>query len=241
MSITVYTVLTGGFDILQPPRIPERGVRYLCYADRRYHCPPWEVRPAYLPFTDSRRNSRIPKILSHFYTDTEYSIYHDASCVHVAPPSKLIEKFLSRTDLTMYCHPRRSSLYQEREACIQLGVCSGEEIDQQIERYRARGIGPGLWSAGIIFRRNTPAVQAFNELWWKEYKEGCYRDQIALPCAIQESGIAIETINRNINGDVGNFHFHAHLNSRRQRGKPVPELPPPIREDTPAAQVLALC
>jgi len=210
-KITVYTVIIDSYDELKPPAIVEPGVRYVCFSNTPQYCPPWEIRGAENLFPDARRNSRIQKILSHRYIDSEYSIYHDGSCILTAKPTDLVREFLSSKDLAMYKHPVRVSIRQEREACIKLDLCSVQEIDQQIERYKSHPKGAaGLWSGGIIFRRNTETVKAFNELWWKEYLAGCVRDQIALPHAIAESGIPIHTIPDIINADRKRFKFHYH-------------------------------
>lgn len=220
MSITVYTVIVGDQDTLHRPKVIEPGIRYVCFSDRKWVCPPWEVESAPLPGDDPRRNSRLPKILSHSFFNSEYTIYHDGSCVTAAKPSDLIKELLMDTDLAMYRHPRRGSLYEEREACIRLGVCNGKEIDDQVERYKRRGIGQGLWSGGVILRRNTSEVRMFNLMWWLEYCNGCVRDQISLPYAIQESGIRVNTLQENITDDPERFHFHYHI---RQPGI-LPEL-----------------
>lgn len=214
-KITVYTVIIDDYDELKPPRIVEPGVRYICFTNKDYTCPPWEICKVEKLYVDPRRSSRVQKIMSHLYINSEYSIYHDGSCSLTAKPSDLVREFLKTTDLAMYRHPIRKSIYEERDVCVKLGICSTTEIESQISRYKTYGIIPGLWSGGIIFRRNTEAVKKFNEIWWKEYSLGCIRDQIALPRAIMDSGIPIHTIQEIINTDKNRFKFHYHRNFKR--------------------------
>jgi len=215
-SITVYTVIIDDYDELKPPRIFEPGVKYICFSNRHYDCPPWEIQRVEKLYVDPRRSSRVFKIMSHLYISSEYSIYHDGSCSLTAKPSDLVKEFLKGNDLAMYRHPIRKSIHEERDVCVKLGICSTSEIESQISRYKTYGSVPGLWSGGIIFRRNTEAVKKFNEIWWKEYSIGCIRDQIALPRAIAESKIPIHTIQEIINTDNKRFKFHYHRNFKRK-------------------------
>lgn len=213
MSIVVYTVILGDYDELKRPSVVEPGVRYICFSDRGYNCPPWEIEKCPRYFHDAKRDSRCPKILAHrFILNAEYSIYHDGSCTTAVEPWILVKELLGANDLALYKHPNRNSVYEEgaHVASLQVYKTLTLEINRQLARYKARGIGQGLWCGGIILRRHTELVKAFNERWWREYLAGCMRDQIALPCAIQESGIGVRTVRENITEDKRRFKFHYH-------------------------------
>lgn len=208
--ITVYTVILGGYDNLRAPAVNETGVRYVCITDEPLSCAPWEIRPAWKPYSHDSRNSRIPKILEHLHFDTEYSIYHDGHFKLLASPSALISECLNDADIAFYRHPCRRNIYDEARICEREHIGDGPEMTAQINRYRLAGIRDGLWAGGLIVRRHTPSVAAFNEAWWDEYINGCMRDQIALPAAIKWSGVKIHTIDGDILTDVSRLGLCMH-------------------------------
>lgn len=208
--ITVYTVILNAWDNLRPPGVVERGVRYVCFTEEPQSCPPWEIQPAWLRYPEAHRNSRIPKILSHLHADTEYSIYHDGCLSIQCRPSQLINEVLADADWAMYKHPCRNSVYDERDACKRLNISYGSDMEEQVERYRAAGIGGGLWAGGVVIRRNTDLTRAVNEAWWREYIKGCARDQIAFPAARQAYGLKVHTIHADILTDTRRFGFNWH-------------------------------
>ncbi len=72
------------------------------------------------------------------------------------------------------------------------------------------GAPVGLWAGGLIIRRHTPAVAAFNEVWWDFFKRGSTRDQLALPMAVAKTGMKIETIAGIVTDNpIMGFHWHA--------------------------------
>lgn len=210
MDIVVYTVNINGHDNLRPPENVESGVRYICVTDVPINCEPWEACPAWKRYDNERRNSRIPKILSHLFFNSEYTIYLDANYVLVRKPSEIIEKYLKETDIAFYRHPCRKSVYEEMECCRRESIGYGPEMERQIERYRLAGLNSNLWAGSFIVRRNTEAVRKFNEIWWKEYRDGCERDQIALPMAQMLSGIPITTLDCNIMLHDANLKMNFH-------------------------------
>src|SRR6185503_21353153 len=92
-GITVLTSITGGKDVPREEQV-KGNARFISYTDQPFESKTWEVRPAYNRFTDPRRNSRVPKILSHQYCDTEYSIYIDGNMSLLQAAEALIELYL---------------------------------------------------------------------------------------------------------------------------------------------------
>ena len=210
--ITVYTVILNAWDNLRPPAVVDDTCRYVCFTDQPRHCPPWEMQPAWLRYKDPHRNSRIPKILSHLHTETEFSIYHDGCLQLARRPATLIAEMLEDADWAMYRHPCRQNVYEEMVACKKLGIGYGSEMQAQVDRYRAAGLNgtSGLWSGGVIIRRRTDETSAVNEAWWREYIDGCSRDQIAFPMARQIHDLKIHTIKHDILTHSGYFNFVWH-------------------------------
>jgi hypothetical protein len=211
--ITVYTVLLNDYDVLRPPAVVEPGVEYVCFSDEFYDVPPWRIVPAPRVF-GTAKDSRIPKILSHLFIESEFSIYHDASLRMLVEPSQLVYGDLKDADLALYRHPCRTNVCDEMECCKREGIGYSAEMETQVERYKAFGVD-GLYAGGFQIRRNTYATQRFNEIWWREYHNGCRRDQIALPWAIYESDVSRNVIDADIMGDKRfEITWHAQFDHR---------------------------
>jgi hypothetical protein len=211
--ITVYTVLLNDHDVLRPPAVVEPGVEYACFSDEFYDVPPWRIVPAPRVFS-SAKDSRIPKILSHLFIESEFSIYHDASLRMLVEPSHLVYGDLKDAELALYRHPCRTNVREELDCCKREGIGYSAEMEQQVERYERFGV-EGLYAGGCLIRRNTHAVQSFNNVWWREYHNGCSRDQIALSWAMRESWVISNVIDADIMRDSRfEITWHAQFDHR---------------------------
>jgi hypothetical protein len=210
MNITVFSVNLCAYDNVRPPLYVESGVEYILFADEGYNCPPWRVVPFPQPYGSASRNSRIPKILPHLFFDTEYSIYHDGCLQMAVKPSALVDELLQGADLAMYKHPCRKSVHEEMDCCQRFGIGYSPEMRAQVARYRAHGLGDELWAGGVLIRRHTDLVTLFNETWWREYRDGCSRDQFALAFARHSVGLRVNPIPGDILQDAKRFQFLFH-------------------------------
>ena len=226
--IVVHTCVLNSFDFLRSSAVtPEHGVRFLCFTDRPIEpCPPWEIQPAYCPLPyapvdmsgasvpppppNASRCSRLPKILPNLHFAADYSIWHDANFVLRADPATMIAAYLKHADIAMFAHPCRSTVAEEVKVLLAEKIGKREEVLNQQTAWLHMGAPCGLWAGGLIIRRHTKAVAAFNEVWWKHFKGGSTRDQLALPMAVHETGMKIETIPGNIQASaLLGFHYHA--------------------------------
>ena len=221
MSVTIYTANLGAFDNLRSPRDGCRGARFLCYADEPVEPPePFEILPAYRPYPgDPARNTRTHKMLSHLFTETEYSIWMDANFVLAIDPNEAIERWLTDADIAVFRHPGRSCLYAEARQCLLENIGRAEEIERQIAYYESCGFPPdqGLYACGVILRRHTPEIIRLNERWWAQVRDFSARDQIGLPFVLHEQGVSVKVIEADIfanNRFVWKWHGwktdHAH-------------------------------
>lgn len=202
--ITVYTANVGGYDTLLPPLVVNDSCRYVCYTDspdgvpsqwetryisKEIHCLPDE--PYSIP-----RLARIPKLLSHRFGGVDYSIWHDANFQLAADPEALIRKYLATSDIAVFRHPKRHSLWAEGETLITNKFPRPQPIREQLRRYRAIGYpratkapaawkalryGDDLYACGVILRRHTHSICKLNEWWWSEVCKGSERDQLSFP------------------------------------------------------------
>jgi hypothetical protein len=216
MKILVYTSNTGMFDNVRPPVFHDPFVPYFYFTDWPVYCVPWIPQPCPTFCSSRSRNSRIPKILPHLLMDCDFSIYHDANFTLKVSPSEIIEQHLGDADLAFMRHPGRNSALAEAVQCETLKLV-GPEAMAQAMKYRERGLGDGLWCGGaLIARRHNATVERFNEVWWREYINGCSRDQIALPWALKESGVKLNTIEQNYS-DCPLLDRHYHVSAWPER------------------------
>lgn len=191
----IYTVITGEKDILNE-HINSDGAHLVCFTDQDITSEIWEIRKIPSIFKDVRRDSRLPKLLPHiFLPDAEYSLYIDGNITFKVPLRRLIDEWLTYTDIAFFKHGVRDCYFEEAKECIRLGLDDPEVITQQVIRYKDYPRHSGLYQGGVILRKHTDKVRQFNESWWAEYCIGSRRDQISLPIAIQKTGIAVSGIN----------------------------------------------
>jgi len=189
-NITVYKSVTGGFDKLADCQ-EDLTANYIAFTDQQSDT--WDCKKPYDKFKDDRRNSRIQKIIPHLFIDTEYSIYLDGNIDLKVPAQQLIDEYLKDKDVAVIRHIGRDCVYQEAEACQQLGKGNPHELAEQVKAYAKEGWKEhaGLAECGLIIRRHTKEVQEWNEKWWAQYCRYSERDQISFPLAFPLSKVAL--------------------------------------------------
>lgn len=191
-NITVITSITGGKDDLNDEQKTGKA-KWVAYVDEPKKSKVWEVRTAYDKFKDARRNSRIHKMLSHQYCDTEYSIWIDGGISLLKPPEELIERYLKNHDIALFKHPKRDCIYGEAMKVAKGGLDDVEVIIEQAKHYEDLGYekNKGLYECGVILRRHTKKVVELNNFWWSEYCRHSNRDQISFPFSVDSTGIRV--------------------------------------------------
>lgn len=187
MSIAVYTAHFGQYDTPPyPPAVPSADVDFIYFTDQLPESvsTPWQVRLVAPPVSN-------PKHASRYYFDQStvvlpdhtYTIMHGANAHLLVSAESLIETYMPRfsPDIAMFRHPHRSCLYKEVDAVVMLHKDVIENITPQIERYRTDGFPEhfGLSACTFIIRRNTPALEEFEQAWWQEVSTGSHRDQLS--------------------------------------------------------------
>lgn len=195
--ITILTSITGGKDKFLEDKLNKGKADFLAFSDVPYLSPTWTVKEAPSIFKDERRNSRLPKLLPHLYTNSEYSIWVDGNIRLLKSPEELIAKHLADHDIAVYKHPTRDCLYEEATKCAVKGLDEPEVIIAQAKAYEDAGFPKhiGLAECGIIFRRHTDKIREFNETWFAEYCRHSKRDQIPFMYALNKVGLPCNIIN----------------------------------------------
>lgn len=189
----VYTCITGNYDKLQPVT-PQAGWRYICFTDTDITADGWEV----VKITDTHglnrhKLSRRIKILAHEYLPThDVSIYHDANIAIQADLNTLAQ---IGTDIAVMKHPERNNLVDELKACIRLKKDSSDVMTKQVGIYlRTKYMGDAMTANGVIIRKNTPEICAFNEAWFNEVLQHSHRDQLSFCYCAWKTGTRYSTI-----------------------------------------------
>jgi hypothetical protein len=180
MRLIVYTAAIGETDSVRPPAVIDPDVRYLCFSDKPCPLPyEWIQVPTEEDGTPASR--RIKVLANHplleeaaatFWHDASFRLLGDLSWVRLA---------LETADLVALRHPRRTTIEAEGVAIARYGYVTTTEAAALTAGYRAAGYGDvGLTFGGLIGRRGSPAVKAFNRLWWAQVQRWRYRDQASL-------------------------------------------------------------
>ncbi len=194
-SLTVFTSITGGKDT--PVEKQVKGTaQWLAFNEVPTESKVWEMKTPYARFADSRRNSRVPKLLAHQFVDTEYSIWIDGNCSLLKAPEILIERYLNDHDIAVFKHPKRDCIYGEAMKCATAHLDDPEVIIEQVSRYEKEGYAKhkGLCECMLILRRHTKKVEEFNNAWFSEWTTRSVRDQISFMYTVDKVGIRVKVI-----------------------------------------------
>lgn len=146
---------------------------------------------AYTARTDDRRESKRLKIMSHLlFPDADWWLWMDWPFRLLVPVERLIEGF-DDEQIVGFRHSLHACAYVEHAACARMGKDDLGAMRTQMDRY-ARERFPrnfGLLECGVLLRRNTPEVRAFNEAWWAEVEAGSSRDQLSFSYAAWRTGV----------------------------------------------------
>ena len=193
----IYTIITGNYDTIKQPLVVEEGVEYVLFTNNPgiVDAGVWKVVqiPTELRQGRSEREnnillSRKVKMLPHKYLSkgAEWSIYIDADMLIKEPLTKLLKDLHDDTLFVACRHSYCSSVREEIEDLVVKGMVDVTQIENQWQRYAEWGFkdNMGISENGLLIRRyNDARVAQLMELWWKEYQNGCLRDQVSLiPC-----------------------------------------------------------
>jgi hypothetical protein len=171
----IYTVITNGYDVLNPAPIYE-GWDTILFCDEDIDPKGWELRRIDKS-SDPLLQSRDIKIRSHIHLK-EYDLVcyidgHQSFCHE--PPSCPI----------WFHHSRRKDIFEEAKQIIINGRFKAKDINKQIDYYLDEGYEDcGLYLNGFFVREHTPDINLLHDVWFCETSRFTQRDQLSLPYAI---------------------------------------------------------
>ena len=222
MPIALYTVITGSYDAVKQPLVEMPGVDCYLFTNNPtiQEAGVWKVVkiPSEVWQGRSEREnnillSRKVKMLPHVYLPQGYdlSIYIDADMLIKRPLTELLDALYKETLFAACRHSYCASVRQEINDLINKGMVNMHQVEQQWQRYVEWGYKDtdGISENGLLIRRhNDERVIQLMELWWKEYQQGCLRDQVSLMPCIHRLGFMLhfqfieENIRQNVYVDV---------------------------------------
>ncbi|KAI3466111.1 hypothetical protein Pfo_022774 [Paulownia fortunei] len=210
-EVIVASAIFGNYDVIQQPRnigeTARNNVPFFMFVDEETETYMknysllgsdkqvglWRIIVVHnVPYTDSRRNGKVPKLLLHrLFPNTRYSIWIDGKLQLVVDPYQILERFLWRQNATFAIsrHYRRFDVFEEAEANKAGGKYDNISIDYQIEFYKKEGLTPytttklpitsDVPEGCVIIREHIPITNLFSCLWFNEVDRFTSRDQLS--------------------------------------------------------------
>ncbi|XP_062231907.1 probable hexosyltransferase MUCI70 [Phragmites australis] len=207
----VASAIFGNYDIMQQPEsINEFSKNTVCFfmfldeeteaaiknfttIDHTKRIGLWRVVVVHnLPYSDARRNGKVPKLLLHrLFPNARYSIWIDGKLKLVRDPYQVLERFLWRKNVSFAIsrHYKRFDVFEEAEANKAGGKYDNASIDYQIEFYKREGlthyssaklpITSDVPEGCVIIREHIPITNLFTCLWFNEVDRFTSRDQLS--------------------------------------------------------------
>ena len=199
MTIAVFTARIGvKTDVLRDPRVVDRDVTYTCASDRDLRSKVWRRLPmaaGLSPVMAARRfKIRLHESLPQAKGASPVTCYlwMDAAFrLNISP--HLFETLLGDYDVLALRHPDRKSLADEAQILVKRGLAPHAILQQQLTTYRQAGYpDAGLTATGLLVRRVSDRVAAFNTRWFAEFSSrGHTRDQMSFDYAAWATGMKV--------------------------------------------------
>jgi len=183
MKKCVFTINFDRYDAVREPHITP-GWDYIMFTNNEgIDFKGWTPVKVELPDLPNYLAARYVYINSHlFVPEYDYSLMIGGQIRPSDDLNVFADQFMDfSNDFNMMKHPCRTCIYKEAEIIIRERIDKPENVNPQMDRYRAAGFPEnyGLSACGIIGRRNNKLVSEFNEMWWSEVMAGSYRDQLS--------------------------------------------------------------
>lgn len=196
MGVVVYTAAIGPrTDLVRPPLVVDRKARYICFSDRPVHVPPYEWI-AVPSADDPRLASRSYKVLADHPAlgNDAHLLWHDASYQLLRDCDWVRDNLSHCVDLVAFRHAKKKrTLECEARKLVTYGYLDQQTAKAHVTRYRDAGFvrNDPVTCGGLIARRRSTRMTAFNQLWWKELQLWGGRDQTSLDYAAWVAGIVL--------------------------------------------------
>lgn len=196
MRTTIITAVYDTYDSLKPITKQSLDTKWICVTDdKTLAVDGWEIVYEPRSHLSPRFAAKIPKTLPWLYTDTETSVWLDAS-FKVKSPNFTKEVLEYANPLAQFKHPWRKCAYAEAKTCIAIPKDSKEILTAQMD-YLEQINHPynwGLWATGVIARKHTLEVIKMGYQWLSEIQRFSTRDQVSHPSVCRANGLRPNTL-----------------------------------------------
>ena len=183
-----YTAVYGGKDKpLLPPR-KEAGIEYVCFTDRDFKAPGWDVRKAKRKESTFRLQAKWFKMHPHELFPGEKTLWVDGNTRGRFDVKPYFEQ-LGDAPIGVFKHAVRECAYDELYTCIDRAADHYDSLIKletflRNEKYPGQ---EGIYIGKTIWR--TPASSELNLLWWNVIRKTSSRDQVSLPYVLWKLNI----------------------------------------------------
>ncbi|KAM0050021.1 hypothetical protein Hdeb2414_s0008g00292921 [Helianthus debilis subsp. tardiflorus] len=210
-GVVVASAIFGAYDLIQQPKnISEAAKETICFfmfvdeetatflrnssdLDDTKRIGLWRIVVVRnLPYTDPRRNGKVPKLLLHrLFPNARYSLWVDGKLELVVDPYQILERFLWRKNASFAIsrHYKRFDVFEEAEANKAASKYDNASIDFQVNFYKAEGLTPyseaklpirsDVPEGCVVIREHIPISNLFTCLWFNEVDRFTSRDQLS--------------------------------------------------------------
>ncbi|KAI3732048.1 hypothetical protein L1987_63245 [Smallanthus sonchifolius] len=210
-EVVVASAIFGAYDLIQQPKnISETAKKHVCFfmfvdeetasflrnssdLNDTKRIGLWRVVVVHnLPYTDPRRNGKVPKLLLHrLFPNARYSLWVDGKLELVVDPYQILERFLWRKNASFAIsrHYKRFDVFVEAEANKAASKYDNASIDFQVNFYKTEGLTPyseaklpirsDVPEGCVVIREHIPISNLFTCLWFNEVDRFTSRDQIS--------------------------------------------------------------
>ncbi len=200
--LVVYTAIFGGYDHLKQPRVISPETNYYVLTNLTLLSPPHPWRAKIVdsnwdcprsPIKAARWCKTHPELL---FPRADGTVWIDGNIRLLTSIDELTRRALwqdldNHLDMGLFAHPHRSCVYTEASACISLNKDDPDIIRAHMARYREEGYpaNAGLVATGVLVRKPTDQIKAFNKAWWYEIEGGSVRDQLSFNYVVRRLGV----------------------------------------------------
>jgi len=209
-KIACFTVITGNYDTLMPPKRTSPGIDYICITDNpELRSDIWEIKVIPTESDKVKQQRRIKCWPYNILGDYGLTIYVDGN-QQIKEDILGILEFYHGGFMTKK-HPVRGTIQEEAEAVIKRKKAMPGNIMQQMEAYRDIPTD-GLYETGCIIRDHDVKTMALCREWLRHIDAYTHRDQLSLPVAAHVQGVEIKRYGLTLHERY--FHKVPHSSNR---------------------------